>query len=434
MRFLPIFIFLGIFLGSGIYFHATGTAFAFYQISPTIAIVPAILFAITFYKKPFHEKINCFLDGMRHKDIIMMVIIFLLAGAFGSVTKTIGSIDATVQFCLHLLPQWALLGGLFLISSFVSLAIGSSMGVVAVVTPLAVGIAGQAGLPLPLSVGAVIGGAMFGDNLSFISDTTIAAVQTQQADLKKKFLFNAPISFISGAIVFCILLWVCEPSAKPIPQTLPYLTIMPYILIIGLALSGVHVFVVLTIGIMAAFLVGAFTLDYSIVTCAQDMYQGFLSMHEIIILSLFIGGLSELMRAEGCIAALLKKLEKMLLHQSQKMASLAIGMVAALVDVLVANNTIAIILSGDMVKQIARAHHISPHRAATWVDIFSCVFQGLIPYGAQILLASSIAGISPLSLVPTVHYCFVLAIVAIGFMLFGAPERDAAWDETDKKN
>lgn len=421
---LPIAIFLMLFLGSGIYFYMMGGEYAFYQVSPSVAILPAIIVGILLGSGKVTEKIASVVKGMGNSDIITMCLIFLLAGAFGVVTKAIGCVDDLVFFTLTWLPPSALLPGLFILAAFISLAVGSSMGVVAAVTPIALGFVNEAGLPLPLTIGTVIGGAMFGDNLSMISDTTIAAVQSQKADLLKKFKLNAMIASAAGAMVIVVLFFVGSSSFIPVEKTYSFLKILPYLVIILLALTGMNVFSVLIIGLISAGIVGiSDSSEYNLITFTQDIYKGYSSMNEIMVLSLLVGGMSGLMKAQGAIDYIIDKVNRFL-HRHKQNPRKAEATIAALVsfnDICIANNTIAVLLTGDIARKIAKENHIPSYRTATWLSTFSCVFQGILPYSAQILLASSIANISPLRVVPEVYYCYILFFVAIGFMFLRRP-------------
>jgi Na+/H+ antiporter NhaC len=416
---LPFGVFLLIFLGSGIYFEAIGTEFAFYQISPTVAIIPAIVLSVLLSKQRIEKEIEIFIAGVSHSNIIIMCLIFMLAGAFSSVTTAIGSVASTVNFAISLVPSQALLPSIFLISAFISTAIGTSMGVVAALVPVAVGIANTSSLALPLAVGAVISGAMFGDNISIISDTTIASVQSMGADLKKKLKLNIPIALISAIIVVIILFLLGTKSDIVIAEEYLFIKISPYILIFILSFFRIHVFKTLIIGIMFAGLIGIVSPGYTIVNLSQDIYKGFLSMNEILILSMFIGGLSNMIASQGGLEKITFLFKKLFFNKrkSAKRAELTISSLISVIDVLIANNTIAIILSSKIAKELAEENNVSPERAANCLHIFSCVFQGILPYGAQILLASSLSNVKPLDLMTTVHYCYVLVVVALLFIL-----------------
>jgi len=423
---LPIALFVTLFVGSGIYFTMLGLPNAFYQLSPLTAIIPAIALAWWLHKGSTQQKMNDFLDGIRHRDIITMCIIFLLAGAFSEITKQIGSVDATVNCALSFIPSHFLLIGIFLISAFIATAIGTSMGTIATVAPIAAGLSAQAHFSPALSVATVIGGAMFGDNLSIISDTTIAAVMSQEADMKQKLTLNAKVACVASVITMLILLTQTNGAAAIEAHDYSVALITPYILLMGLALAGINVFIALTTSITFAAILGFVLHGNTILTFSQQLTKGFASMQEIMLLSLMIGGLSGLAGkyftkelADKISAWIIKK------NAGTITAQLMIAKLVSIFDILLANNTIAIIFSGEIAREIAKKHHIPPAHSAAWLDIFSCAFQGIIPYGAQVLLASSIAGVSPLAVTPYVFYCYILAAVTVLYIVFVKIERTA---------
>lgn len=415
--FLPILLFISIFVGSGVYFTFIGIKEAFYQISPIMAIIPAIALAWIMHRGKSDEKMNDFLDGFRHRDIITMCIIFLLAGAFSEITKEIGSVDASVNLALSLLSPKFLLIGIFFIAAFIATAIGTSMGTIATVAPIAVGLSSYSAFSPELAVATVVGGAMFGDNLSIISDSTIASVMSQKADPKLRLILNAKVALVASLINVVILFFSSIEGNSIEVQSYDPILVTPYIFLILVAISGANVFIALVISIMFAGFTGWICTDYTIFNLGSGMTKGFASMQEIMLLSLLVGGLSGLSGGDS------KRIAKDLgdwisRHGSKKMAQLVIAKIVSIFDILLANNTIAIIFSGEIVREIAAKHNIPPHYSAAWLDIFSCVFQGIIPYGAQILLASIIAGVSPLSIVPHVYYCYILGVVAILHIIF----------------
>jgi putative methionine transporter, NhaC family (TC 2.A.35.1.-) len=430
---MPLVLFLTIFVGTGLSFAFQGIDYAFYQIQPTVAILPAIALALGLAKGPFAKRLEGFIDGVRDPNIILMCLIYLLAGAFSAVTKEIGSIEATVNWGLSLIPGDFLLPGLFIIATFMSTAMGTSMGVIATLAPLAFGIAQNTGLESPWCLGAVVSGAMFGDNLSLVSDTTIASVATQGANLKQKFLLNASFA-VPAMLLTCLLFYLASsPDRAVTAQPYEWIKVAPYLLILILALTGLNVMIVLASGIMFAGLIGWWGSDsFTVLKLAQHIATGFASMQEILILSLLIGGLSYLTNKQGGFEYLIHLIEKLALKMQghsnkqggqQRFGEFAIAALASLADICTANNTVAIILSGPMAKRIAQRYHISSARSACIIDIFSCVFQGLLPYSAQILLASSIADISPLALMSKVIYCPLLGLVTAVFMVIKWPKR-----------
>ncbi|HEV2601044.1 MAG TPA: Na+/H+ antiporter NhaC family protein [Candidatus Babeliales bacterium] len=416
ISFLPILLFVFTYVGSGIYFSYTGVNNAFYQLSPTVAILPAIIFGWIIHKGTTNQKMNQFLDGVRHPDIITMCIIFILAGAFSTVTSAIGSVDATINLALSLISPQFLLIGLFITAAFISTAIGTSMGTIATIAPIAAGLIQQGAFSAPIGMATVVGGAMFGDNLSIISDTTIAAVMSQEADMKAKLRINGIVACFASMVTLIILFFVQDADIAIPHQPYSLLLIAPYLLLIALAISGINVFVVLMSSLAFAGCVGALHHGYTLLSFSNDIVKGFASMHEIMLLSLMVGGLSGL--AGKDIHAFATHLAQWIskTRNPQKYAQLAIAAIVSIFVFLFANNTIAIIFSGVIARDIAKQYQIPPHYSAAWLDIFSCVFQGLIPYGAQILLASSIAGISPLNIVPHVYYCYALGVVSVVYI------------------
>ena len=422
----PLLMFFSIFIGSGIYFTLIGKEFAFYQVSASVAILPAIILAIFLAKAPLQKALNVFLEGARDNNIIIMCLIYLLAGAFATVLQNIGGVTSTVNLALSFVPAKAALPALFIIAGLVSTAMGTSMGTIAAVAPIGVGIANSIGIPLPLTMGAVVGGAMFGDNLSMISDTTIAATQIHGCSNLAKFKQTLVIALPALVVTLGILTWYALTNeAEPTLVVGEYkvLSCLPYLVVLAMALWGVNVFVVLTTGIVAAGLIGIFSLpSYNLVSFSQNIFDGYKSMAEILILSVLMGGLGELIKHQGGFSLLTRLLDRFL-HKDKINTKAAEGAISTLVsfsDICTANNTTAIILSAEVTKEIAKKHKVSPARAATLVDLFACVFQGLLPYSAQILMAGSLAAISPLSIIPEVHYCILLGIsgtIAIMFQL-----------------
>ncbi|MGI4850954.1 MAG: Na+/H+ antiporter NhaC family protein [Janthinobacterium lividum] len=413
----PILLFICLYVGSGLYFSSQGVENAFYQVSPTFAILPALALAWALLKEDTQTRMNRFLDGVRHRDIITMCLIFLLAGAFSTVTKAIGSADSTIHLALNFISPQFLLIGLFLTTSFIATAIGTSMGAVATLGPIAAGLASQGAFPLELAMATVVGGAMFGDNLSIISDTTIASIMSQGANLQEKLKINIKVAAIAFAITVIILFFAHDHTM--ILETRPYswMLITPYIFLILLASFGVNVFISLVFALVWSGIIGFWHSGYDIFHFGRDIVSGFQSMHEIMLLSLLVGGLSGLTyKGSEALIASLNKFSST--RFGKRAGQLLIAKIVSIFDILLANNTIAIIFSGEVAKEIAKKYHIPSHYSASWLHIFSCVFQGIIPYGAQILLASSIAGVSPLSLISQVYYCYALGIVAVLYILF----------------
>ena len=331
-----------------------------------------------------------------------------------------------VALGLGALPGGLILPGLFLVAAFVSLSIGTSMGTLAAVVPIALGVADAAGLDRVLVTSAVLGGAMFGDNLSIISDTTIAATRSQGAEMRDKFRENFRIALPAAIATIVLLATLGDAAPVEAPDAASPWLVLPYVVVLGLALAGLDVVLVLGIGLVVSGVFGfVLAQEYDVVSFAGDIYVGFESMVEIILLSILIGGLAALIKATGGLAWLAQVIAKFARgHTGRRSGELSIAALAAGSDALTANNTVAILVTGSLAKDIAQRHDISPRRAASVLDIFACVVQGVLPYGAQILLAASLAAVSPLALAGSVYYCWLLALSAIGFMLW--PRRAAA--------
>ncbi|MEZ8320494.1 Na+/H+ antiporter NhaC family protein [Vibrio splendidus] len=432
---IPLIVFLSLFIGVGTYLSLQGVDFAFYQLPAPIAALPAVMLALLLSKDKLNRAIEQFLGGVGHKDIIAMCMIYLLAGAFAAVAKASGGVDATVNLGLSAIPTSMILPGIFLISAFIATAMGTSMGTIAAVAPVALGIADSAGMSIPLTAGVVLSGAMFGDNLSIISDTTIAATRSQGCEMRDKFKENIRIAL--PAALIAIVIFAFNSTATQVPETGPieWLKVLPYITILILAVSGMNVFVVLTIGILLAGGVSLGSVEnYGMTDYAQDIYAGFGNMQEIFLLSMLIGGLSELMRRQGGLAFLTNLVSGVIhafgsSHSKQangRASELGIAGLVSMVNLCTANNTVAIIVSGSVARQLAEENNVSPRRSASLLDIFSCVIQGVLPYGAQVLLLGSVFNLSPLDIVANSYYCFALAIVAVVAVFIKHPARQVA--------
>ncbi len=422
----PLLLFLALFFGAGLYYTAQGEAMGFYQLRAPVAILPALALGIWLARRCGVPAQQTLLQGMGDGNVMLMCLIFLLAGAFATVSKAIGAVDAVVALGLGALPAGLILPGLFLVAAFVSLSIGTSMGTLAAVVPIALGVADAAGLDRVLVTSAVLGGAMFGDNLSIISDTTIAATRSQDAEMRDKFRENFRIALPAAIATVVLLATLGDAAPVEAPDTASPWLVLPYAVVLGLALAGLDVVLVLGIGLVVSGVFGfVLAQEYDVVSFAGDIYLGFESMVEITLLSILIGGLAALIKATGGLAWLAQVIAKFARgHTGRRSGELSIAALAAGSDALTANNTVAILVTGSLAKDIAQRHDISPRRAASVLDIFACVVQGVLPYGAQILLAASLAAVSPLALAGSVYYCWLLALSAIGFMLW--PRRAAA--------
>ena len=407
---IPLILFLAIFIGTGTYFTVNNVEYAFYQISPVVMLIPSIILAIMISGK---NSIDKFIAGISDQQIISMIIIFLLSGAFTSVTKSIGGVDSIVNLILSVTHPRLVIPAIFIISALIGTAVGTSMGAVAAVTPIAMEVANQVGGYQTICIATVIGGAMFGDNLSLISDTTIASVKSQSASLIKKFKMNAIVSMIA-AILTILTLMIYNVESKIIYAEYSITNIIPYVFVIILALLQIHVFKVLMIGILSAGIIGLLsTPEYNVIIYSKDIYTGFISVNEVMLLSLFIGGLIHLAK-EKELSSIIKLINK--LDFGKRSGKFIISSLVSIADILLANNTIAILLTGNIVKNIAEKNKIRSHESAFLLDSFSCVFQGIIPHGAQIILASSLSGVNPLLISSQVFFCYIMGIVTAVFI------------------
>lgn len=420
---LPLVVFLVLFFGVGIYFNVKGVDMAFYQLPAPVAAIVGIIVAFIIGKGSMDEKMDTFVSGVGDSNIIIMCMIYLLAGGFSTVASAMGGVESTVNFGLSVIPPSLILPGLFIISAFVATAMGTSMGTIGAVAPIAVEMAIKAQLPVAVAVGAVVGGAMFGDNLSMISDTTIAATRTQGCEMRDKFLMNFKIA-LPAAILTIIVMIIFGVSGQ-IPTDLEYsiVKILPYISVLVLALLGVNVFLVLIIGTVLGGVIGLLDGSFTLIAFTQTIYEGFTSMQEIFILSLLVGGLAALISKDGGVDYLLHAITSRI--KSVRGAEAGIGALVSVADICTANNTVAIVITGPMAKQIADENGVDPRRSASILDIFSCVWQGIIPYGAQLLLAGQLSQLSPLEIMPSLYYPYLLAIVAILAIIFGFPKAKA---------
>lgn len=411
---IPFLVFIALYLITGLVLQVRGVEMAFYQLPAPIAVFVAIIVAFFIFEGSIEDKFDTLVSGCGDSNIIIMCLIYLLAGAFSSLAKASGGVDSVVALGLSFIPTGFLTAGVFLIASFISIATGSSVGTITALGPIAVGLANTSGISLALMLGSLVGGAMFGDNLSIISDTTIAATRSQGCDMKDKFKMNAKIAIPSAILTIILLLVFGAPEVTASPTDLTYelLSIIPYLFVLILALMGVNVFVVLTgaIGLSSALLL---LRGSSIIDISQIIWEGFTGMFEIFLLSMLIGGLSKMVADEGGINWIISKIK--IFATDLRTGELGIGLLVSLADICVANNTVAIIISGPIAKKMSREFGIDPRRSASLLDTFSCVFQGIIPYSAQVLIAAGFTGgaIAPFELVPFFWYQFILGIFAL---------------------
>lgn len=413
---LPLLIFIGLFVGSGI---ITGD---FYKMPILVAIIVAAGAALMMNRKEtFTSKVESYAKGAGHPDLMIMVFIFILAGAFSEVAKGMGAVESTVNLALSFLPQSFLIVGLFIIGAFISLAMGTSTGTIAALAPIGVGISAQADVSVALAMAAIIGGAMFGDNLSFISDTTIAAVRTQQTEMKDKFKANFFI-VLPAAIITCVVLIVMTLGGQSqiSPGEFNWIKMLPYIGVLAAALLGMNVIMVLTGGILLGGIIGMIDGSYTLTAFLQKITDGIMGMAELVILSILIGGMVELIKRNGGIHFILEAMTKHI--SSKKGAEFAIAGLVSSTNLATANNTIAIIATGPLAKDMADQYEIDKRKSASLLDIFSCSIQGLIPYGAQMLAAAEFASVSPTSILPYSFYPILIALCGIVAILFQYPK------------
>lgn len=431
---LPFIVFVLVYLATGLILNAMGVEMAFYQVAAPVCILPAIILAFIMFEGSMDDKFNDFVRGCGDENIIIMCLIYILAGAFATVSKSSGGVDSVVNFALSLIPVQFVTAGIFLISCFISISTGTSVGTISAVGPIAVGVATKGNLPLPLVLGALVGGAMFGDNLSVISDTTIAATRTQNVAMKDKFRANIKIALPAAIITFVILLVVGKPEGEVELGDLSYnfILIIPYLFVLITALAGMNVFLVLTSGIVLSGIIGMITGGLTMMTFAQNIFTGFSGMFEIFLLSLLTGGLSYMVSSNGGIEWLVQKIRGF--AKDVKSAEVSIALLTLLTDAATANNTVAIIIDGPVAKEISKDFKVDPRRSASFLDTFSCVMQGIIPYGAQVLIAAGLTkelgalAVSPVQIIPFLWYQALLAVFAIISIFVRFADPKTGWD------
>lgn len=431
---VPFLTFIVIYLGAGIILQAQGVEMAFYQFPAVTAVfVAAIVAFILFHRHGIHENFATFARGAGSEDIMTMLMIFLLAGAFSEVAGAMGGIESTVNLCVSFLPPAWLVVGMFVISAFLSTATGTSMGTLGALVPIALGIANAAGLDLSIVVASCIGGAMFGDNLSMISDTTIASTRTQGVELKDKFRANFFCALPAAVLTIVLMLVFAPIAATGAAEVGSYdlLKVLPYVLVLVLALVGLNVFLVLVSGIAVAGIIGIAYGDLTILSFSTEIWLGFQNMIEVFILSIFIGGIAELTKEHGGLNWLIDKIGGAL--RGKRSAQVGLCALAGLTDAATANNTIAILVDGEVARDISQKYRIDPRRTASILDTFTCIVQGLIPYGAQFLLVVSLTGgaVNILDVIPYNFYLFLLAVFTLLSIFIPAYEKltlKGEWD------
>ena len=432
---IPLLFFIVIYLGVGIVLHSKGVEMAFYQFPSVVAMTIAVILAFLMYHKTgIDNNFKLFARGAGDENIMTMLMIFLLAGAFSSVAGAMGGVSSTANLGLAIIPPRFIVPGIFIIAAFLSTATGTSMGTVGAIVPIAYNMAKTAELNMSFVVAAVLTGAMFGDNLSMISDTTIAATRTQGVDLKDKFRTNAWISIPSALITLSLMVIFSKGGTATGNLDFNLIKVVPYVLVLGLALLGLNVFAVLIIGIISASAVGVGTGAIGLMEVAAKIWAGYQGMIEVFILSMFVGGLAELTKHYGGLKWIIDKTSKLL--KGPKSASVGIAVLSALTDAATANNTVAIIVTGEIAKEISEKYKIDPRRTASFLDIFSCIMQGFIPYGAQFLLIASLTknAVNPTSMIPYNWYLIILGIMSLISVVFPSYNRIVCKGEWNWEN
>ena len=413
----PLVVFIVLYLVTSI------VAGDFYKVPITVAFMAASVYAVIVSGGlPLKERIDTYSRGASTGQMMLMIWIFILAGAFAASAKAMGSIDATVNLTLWLLPPQMLLAGLFLATCFISLSIGTSVGTIVALTPIAAGVASQTSLSVPMVTAIVVGGSFFGDNLSFISDTTIAATQTQGCKLSDKFRVN--LFIVAPAALLMLIAYIVMGSSVQAPHSIAAVEpvkVIPYVVVLIAAVLGTNVMAVLTLGLLLTGIIGTLNGSYDLYGWMAAMGDGITGMGELIIITMMAGGLLELIKRQGGIDAIISLLTR---HVNGKRgAELAVAALVSMVNVCTANNTVAIITVGGIAKQIGDRFGIDNRKCASILDTFSCFTQGLLPYGAQLLMAGGLAELNPIAIIPYLYYPFALGVIALLAIILRYPKR-----------
>ncbi len=410
---LPIGLFLVIFLGAGVITKD------FYAMPAIVGFLIALFVAFLQNKKlSFADKIKVIATGAGDENIVTMLLIFLCAGGFSGAVTAAGGVESTVNFGLSILPAKIAVVGLFIIGCFISLSMGTSMGTIAALAPIAVGISEQTGFSVAICIGAVVCGAMFGDNLSMISDTTIAAVKTQGCEMKDKFKANFLIVLPAAIITIVIFFFITRNLDVNVSNDLPYnlWKVVPYIIVLVGALAGINVFIVLISGIVISLIVGVVTGSIAVGEIFNVVGNGVTSMYDITVISIIVACIVSLVKEYGGIVFILELIKKRI--RGKRGGELGIAVLSLLVDLCTANNTVAIVMAGPIAKEISEEFEISPKRSASLLDIFTSVGQGMIPYGAQLLSAAGLTGLTPFMIMPYLFYPMLMAVSGVAYILF----------------
>lgn len=420
---LPFGIFVGVYLATGMILNFQGVEMAFYQLPAPVAAILGVLVAFVMFSGKMDEKLGTFLTGCGSEGIMTMCMIYLFAGAFATVSNAMGGVDSVVNLGMSVMPPQFIAAGAFVISAFIALATGTSVGTVTAMTPITIGLAEAGGINTFLVVGATIGGAMFGDNLSIISDTTIAAVRTQGCEMRDKFKQNFLI-VLPAAIITIIILFIMTSGMEASTEVghWDFIEVVPYLVVLVGALIGLNVFLVLFIGIILSMIVGITGGAFTLMESFTIIGEGMTSMFEISIISIIVACMVSLIRENGGIALIIDTIERTV--KSKRGAELGIGILVLLVDLCTANNTVAIVMAGPVARDIADKFGVDRKRSASILDIFASVGQGLIPYGAQMLTVAALVGISPIEIIPNTHYPMLMLVFVLLFIFFRPQKND----------
>ena len=411
---IPFAVFVGVYLATGITLNAMGVEMAFYQLPTPIASFIGIIVAFAMFKGKFDDKLSVFLHGCGEENIMIMCMVFLFAGAFTSVSSAMGGVDSVVNLGMTFIPPQFIAAGVFVISAFISISTGTSVGTVTAVTPIALGLAQAGGLNQFLVVGATIGGSMFGDNLSMISDTTIAAVKTQGCDMKDKFKANF-LLVLPAAVLSILIFWIMTRNVSySLEGDLKYnlWEVFPYLIVLAGALAGINVFLVLISGIVISLIVGVAAGNIAVTEMFKVVGDGVTSMYDITVISILVACIVSLVKEAGGIQFILDLIKSRI--RGKKGAELGIALLALFVDICTANNTVAIVMTGPIAREISEEYGVDPKRSASLLDMFTSVGQGMIPYGAQLLSAATLTGLTPVDILPNLYYPVLMGICGVG--------------------
>ena len=411
----PLAVFLIVYLVSSI------VAGDFYRVPVSAAFLVACIYAVCITSGNIRERINVFSTGAGNSKVLLMIWIFILAGAFAGTARDIGAVDATVNATLAIVPSRMLFAGFFLTACFISMSIGTSVGTIVALMPIATGIASQSGTALPYMAAIIVGGAFFGDNLSFISDTTIASTRAAGCEMKDKFKVNVQI--ILPAVIAVTVLYVIQGrqiTSVPAAGGSEWYKLLPYILVIVLALIGRDVMAILVIGIVTNAVIGFATGSFDWVGWLESVGRGIAGMSDLIIVTMLAGGLLELIRHNGGLDYIISRITRNI--KGKRGAEFSIAGLVCVANLCTANNTIAIITTGGIARDITERFGLDPRKTASILDTFSCLIQGMIPYGAQLLMASGLAQCSPAAIIPYLYYPFIMGFCALVSIVFRLPK------------